>query len=187
MPSCYDVGKSDPKVGQNARRERGSHVADAQTVQGRRSQVGALWIRGAGARRIAETLQVPLGTIKHDLRAIRSDLVREHAESLHAQQARSIDVLRTVQVEAWRLFASLAGKDKEEARTAALRLVVDCEQRIARISGVLSPDYLVSTTTINLVSTAEYQTMRAALLKALAPYVEARIAAAAVLSEGSQP
>lgn len=156
----------------------------------RRSRVASLWLRGVPVAQIAAVTQTPLGTIRRDLDHIRDDLAEANRRDLEQNRDRSVAVLHAVQEQAWTLFTKI----KSEAATnkvGALNVVMNAEERIARLQGTLSPDVAAlqqQNMTVNvLAGSGEWQTIRAELLRALMPYPEARVVAAEALAELEAP
>lgn len=153
-------------------------------VQTRRREVAALWLRGVPPATIAEQLQTPEGTVKHDLKAIRDALAEANRAHLEANRDRSIAVLREVQAVAWQTIARLG--DASMNKVGALNTIIAAEEKIARMQGTLTPD-VQQQTTINVLAVPEWQAARSALLAALGPYPEAKLAVADALARLEAP
>jgi hypothetical protein len=107
-------------------------------IERRRAQVNQLWIRGVGVRAIAHTLEVDPATVSRDLKAIREELVREHAHDVERARARALAVLHQVEVEAWRVYHKV--DERSVNRIGSLNTILSAEREINRICGVTSPE-----------------------------------------------
>jgi hypothetical protein len=164
-------------------------MATKGEIADRRRKVQALWLRGTSTAAIAEQLKTPDRTIRRDVAAVAEELRATYADELHSQLARTVAHLRAVQAEAWALLEELRrSKDVAKvagARVGVLNAITAAEQLVAKVSGLVSGDTAISVqtsmTTVTFVTSPEWQRTRAALLAALAPYVEARVAVAEAL------
>jgi len=156
-------------------------MGQSQTViDARRRQVAGLWLRGVHPARIATMVNASRPTIDRDIRSVRDELTRLHADSLEAKAARSVAHLRLVQEEAWALYGRT--RDANSAKTGALNTIANTEVSIARIEGTLSGDY-VTQQTINVIGGAEWQMLRGLVLHALDAHPDARRDVVAALLE----
>jgi hypothetical protein len=161
-------------------------MATQAEIAQRRRRVQDLWLRGASTSAIAEQLKTPPRTVRRDVAAVGEELRATYTAELHTQLARTVAHLRAVQGEAWRLLEELRrSKDVAKvagARVGVLNAITNAEALVAKVSGLVSGEGVVSLhATVNLVATPEWVALRSALLAALAPYVEARVAVATAL------
>jgi hypothetical protein len=153
----------------------------------RRQQVADLWLRSVPTSQIAAQLKTPEGTIKRDVAAVRADLERANLASLESKRARSVAALRAVQAEAWALFGRLG--DTSSNKVGALNTIANAEASIGRLEGTMTGDHITNQQTVNIVGSPEFLRAAAALVTALAPWPDAREAAAralVALEEGGQ-
>src|SRR5258707_5907974 len=116
-------------------------LAGAAAMTARRKQVAGLWLRGASAEQIAEALKCSEATVRRDLRSIEEELAAITRASFEAERNRSLAVYRLVQQRAWGLFAH--AEEHAGHKLGELNAVLQAEDRIARISGVLGADVQV--------------------------------------------
>lgn len=155
-------------------------MTSSAEIAARRQTVGELWLRGVPTERIASQLKKPVRTIRGDIASVRLSLEADRIDSLQARRDRSIAVLHRVQQNAWTLYARL--DDASSSKIGALNTIKDCEEKIARLEGTWQPD-VHTTTTVNLLADPDWIATRSALMAALAPFVEARVAVSAALSQ----
>jgi hypothetical protein len=148
----------------------------AADVRARHERVAALWLKGVPTSAIAGALKLPLRTVQRDLKVVQAELEQANRAHLEVKRARSVAVLRQVQREAWSLFAKL--DDAATGKIGALNSIISAESQIARLEGTVTGDHINTQQTINLWGAPEWVRVRSALLAALAPYVEARVAVA---------
>ncbi len=123
---------------------------NAVTIAERRRKVADLWLRGVSVAQMAGTLHASHATIRRDLEAIKTELTAINRESLEASRSHSLAVYRLLQQEAWRFYGRL-NDDRSTNKPAALRLILDAEDRIARICGVLGPESIAIAAAVSVV------------------------------------
>jgi hypothetical protein len=159
-------------------------MASSGEVTTRRQKVGELWLRGVSTLSIATSLKMPERTVRQDIKAVRTQLDKDRVDEFEERRTRSIAVLRKVQQEAWTLYLRL--QDGSTNRVGTLNVIHACEESIAKLEGTLGPNVLQQNTTVNVLMSSEWQGAIAALLDALRPYPEARIAASDALMQLEQ-
>jgi hypothetical protein len=90
-----------------------------------------------------------------------------------------------VQSKAWETVAAL--EPTSANRVGALNTILSAEQLAAKLDGTIGPDATMSQTTINMLRAPEWVATRSALLAALRPYPDARIAVAVALTCLEEP
>lgn len=117
----------------------------------RREKVGVFWLRGFSEREIAKAIREDASlrncdktthvTIHKDITAIRGKLVEASTERLMAAQAEGVARLRMIQRTAWLDFASCNVQDPNtnSLRARYLSIIADCEEKIAKMEGTISP------------------------------------------------
>lgn len=155
-------------------------MASSSEVAKRRVEVGELWLRGVPIPQIAHTFGVTEKTIRKDVLAVRALLERDRVDDLQANRDSTIASLIQVKQAAWDMYNRTAIGSTNKA--SALNTVCEVNSLIAKIQGTIGPN-VQANTTVNVLASGEWQQAIATLLQALAPYSEARVAAADALMQ----
>ena len=122
----------------------------------RRMLVGQLWMRGYSVRAIAELLQeqarkdpklqrletTTYVTVWKDVKECQAQWMERSLEKLDTKRAEQVARLEDVIHQAWLDFANcktLLKTNNYDQRPRYLRVILDAEEKIAKISGTLAP------------------------------------------------
>jgi hypothetical protein len=113
-------------------------MANTSVVANRRDEIGARWLKGQSVASIARELDVPLGTVKHDLHYIRSELRVGQGDVLRMIRARSMAVIELVCAEAWRRLDALTGSDEpdDQAIIGYMGVLLKGQGQAAKLAGL---------------------------------------------------
>lgn len=107
-------------------------------IDARRGKVADLWIRGFSPGRIARMLKVAESTVRRDVTLIRANLHLGNIATFGEKLTRSVETYRTVQQEAWSLYAR--ADDRSVNKAAALNIVQQAQEHIDRLEGITAPE-----------------------------------------------
>jgi hypothetical protein len=132
----------------------------------------------------------PFRTIADQYSVSKTALIRHHDDHLPtalvkaqaAREAADADALLAQVVDlrdkAFGIFDKAEGSDDLRAAVGAIREARGCVELLAKLAGELK-----DAPTVNIVVSAEWLTVQAAVLMALAPHPEARLAVAGALGD----
>jgi hypothetical protein len=113
-------------------------------IEKRRVLVGELWVKGNSIRAITAELQkqeefkeLSKNTVNNDLKIIKGRLIAENTGKVEEMRARSVEVFRRAQKDAWEAIEKYPGPFREKA--SYLRVIADCEEKIAKLQGTFAP------------------------------------------------
>jgi hypothetical protein len=115
-------------------------------IEKRRVLVGKLWVEGNSIRAItAELKKTPefaklsKSTVNKDIQLIEERLIAENTGKIDAMRARSVEVLRRIQRVAWDAIQYLGVPLPLKDKASYLRVIADCEEKIAKLQGTFAP------------------------------------------------
>jgi hypothetical protein len=115
-----------------------SMPGDFASMVERQQLVAELWIKDLGVAEIARTLGVSRETARRDVLAYQRESAVEHLPDLENARARTLELHRRVQQEAWMLFAQLPPQSLNKPK--ALEAILAAEAQIGRVEGLFAAE-----------------------------------------------
>jgi len=110
------------------------------SVARRRSMVSDLYLRSMSLQRIATRLDIPVRTVRKDVRKLLSDWQKSAQKDIRSHKGRELQRLNRIEFEAWKAWERSKGPGKlADGNAAFLRLVLDLVGERAKLLGLHAP------------------------------------------------